>query len=338
MESVGSTHKKQHDEDDIINMLPESVISHILSFLPTKDAVRTSVLSKRWIDNWTLITKVKLDDGLFYSPKRKKSSGKQIFITFVNRVLFLTSYSLESFSFTINNEYDLTLLNTWIACILKKSVKHIRINSNFEFPLSALTSYYLFSHSSSLKKLVLEMCCCAIEVPSIKSTFYFKSLKHLRLWEIIFNIDNSLGLNLNLPLLKTFETENCTWLCANNEGVTIEAPLLKSVYILQGHTCVSREPHSCTIKFSASCMADFTYCGYGGISQPIVLSSPSAARNASANINLCSYQGGYVEETGSCVCLLLEQFSQVQFMKFQGSEVIHLTFFLMPNLEYFIMR
>jgi hypothetical protein len=74
-------------------------------------------------------------------------------------------------------------------------------------------------------------------------------------------------------------------------------------------------------------MADFTYCGYGGISQPIVLSSPSAARNASANINLCSYQGGYVEETGSCVCLLLEQFSQVQFMKFYGSEVIHLTFF-----------
>ncbi|KAK2422882.1 hypothetical protein QL285_033377 [Trifolium repens] len=67
---------------------------------------------------------------------------------------------------------------------------------------------------------------------------------------------------------------------------------------------------------------DFTYCGYGGISQPIVLSSPSAARNASANINLCSYQGGYVEETGSCVCLLLEQFSQVQFMKFQGSEAL----------------
>ncbi|KAK2422880.1 hypothetical protein QL285_033375 [Trifolium repens] len=46
------------------------------------------------------------------------------------------------------------------------------------------------------------------------------------------------------------------------------------------------------------------------------------ACNASANINLYSYQGGYVEETGSCVCLLLEQFSQVQFMKFQGSEVL----------------
>ncbi|MCI02367.1 F-box/RNI/FBD-like domain protein [Trifolium medium] len=167
------------------------------------------------------------------------------------------------------------------------------------------------------------MCGCAIKVPTIKSKFYFKSLKHLKLWDIIFNIDNSLGLNLNLPLLKTFETENCTWLCTKNEGVTIEVPLLESVNIGQDYNCVSREPHSCTIKFSASCMTDFTYCGYGGgISQPIVLSNPSAACNASANITLYRYHGSYVQETGSRVCLLLKQFSQVKYIKFHGAEVI----------------
>ncbi|GAU27370.1 hypothetical protein TSUD_55220 [Trifolium subterraneum] len=69
-------------------------------------------------------------------------------------------------------------------------------------------------------------------------------------------------------------------------------------------------------------MTGFTYCGYGGISQPVVLSNPSAARNASVNISLYRYQGSYVQGTGSRVCLLLKQFSQVKFMKFHGSEVL----------------
>ncbi|WJX72590.1 hypothetical protein P8452_56454 [Trifolium repens] len=79
MASVGSTHKKQKAEVDIISKLPDSLISHILSCLPTKDAVRTSLLSKRWIDCWTLINKVNIDEDesvLYYSCMTKASSGK----------------------------------------------------------------------------------------------------------------------------------------------------------------------------------------------------------------------------------------------------------------------
>lgn len=47
MEFVGSsTHKKHKPKGDIISNLPESLLTHILSFLPIKDAIRTSVLSK----------------------------------------------------------------------------------------------------------------------------------------------------------------------------------------------------------------------------------------------------------------------------------------------------
>jgi len=42
------------EEGDILdNKLPKSIIIHILSFLPTKDAVRTSILSKRWEHRWS---------------------------------------------------------------------------------------------------------------------------------------------------------------------------------------------------------------------------------------------------------------------------------------------
>ncbi|GAU44462.1 hypothetical protein TSUD_286540 [Trifolium subterraneum] len=54
------------EEDMFYSKLSEPhLISHILSFLPTRDAVRTSVLSKKWLDNWTFITKLDFDDGLY---------------------------------------------------------------------------------------------------------------------------------------------------------------------------------------------------------------------------------------------------------------------------------
>ncbi|MFS7906643.1 putative F-box domain, leucine-rich repeat domain superfamily, F-box-like domain superfamily [Helianthus anomalus] len=41
------------DDDDIITNLPEDLINPILERLPVKDAVRTSVLSKKWRYRWT---------------------------------------------------------------------------------------------------------------------------------------------------------------------------------------------------------------------------------------------------------------------------------------------
>jgi hypothetical protein len=59
------------EEDMFYSKLSEPhLISHILSFLPTRDAVRTSVLSKKWLDNWTFITKLDFDDGLYSDSTR----------------------------------------------------------------------------------------------------------------------------------------------------------------------------------------------------------------------------------------------------------------------------
>ena len=41
--------------DDEISALPTDLLVHILSIIPTKDAVATSVLSKPWRYIWTLV-------------------------------------------------------------------------------------------------------------------------------------------------------------------------------------------------------------------------------------------------------------------------------------------
>ncbi|KAJ1383996.1 Leucine-rich repeat domain superfamily [Sesbania bispinosa] len=252
--------QKTNEIKDIISNLPESIIGRILSFLPTKDAVRTSVLSKRWTFMWTSITKLDLDDSEFYSPKRK-TGGKQFFINFVNRALILTKASrMESFSLVIANKYDVSLVNTWIS-----------------------------------EELVLKVCTrCAIKVPTICVHFGF--LKLLKLSGIVFTIDSSSSCGrpwLSLPVLKKFEASNCIWLSA--KAVTLEAPLLESVFIEQDSKSVSHEPRSCAIKFRVLHLKEFTYCGFG-ISQTITLSDPSSAHNASANIILYQRENRVLEE------------------------------------------
>ncbi|KAB2616083.1 F-box/LRR-repeat protein 13-like [Pyrus ussuriensis x Pyrus communis] len=52
---MGSMPKNQERASDRISALPSEVLYHILSFLPTNYAVRTTVLSKRWKNIWTSV-------------------------------------------------------------------------------------------------------------------------------------------------------------------------------------------------------------------------------------------------------------------------------------------
>ena len=53
------TEEEQHS--DIISRLPDCMLAHILSFLPIKHAILTSILSSRWRVLWTLVPVLHLD-------------------------------------------------------------------------------------------------------------------------------------------------------------------------------------------------------------------------------------------------------------------------------------
>ncbi|CAL1352503.1 unnamed protein product [Linum trigynum] len=53
---------------DRLSSLPDEIIAHILSFLQTKYAVGTAVLSRRWKDLWAKVSSLDLDSSLVYRP------------------------------------------------------------------------------------------------------------------------------------------------------------------------------------------------------------------------------------------------------------------------------
>ncbi|GAU29268.1 hypothetical protein TSUD_204620 [Trifolium subterraneum] len=47
----------------LIEKMPQELLGHIISFLPTKEAVRTCILSTKWTNTWTILNRVDLDDS-----------------------------------------------------------------------------------------------------------------------------------------------------------------------------------------------------------------------------------------------------------------------------------
>ncbi|XP_030513684.2 F-box/FBD/LRR-repeat protein At2g26030-like [Rhodamnia argentea] len=55
------------DDEDYIDLLPDCLIHHIFSFLPTEDAIKTCVLSIRWRFVWTTVLDLKFSISFFGS-------------------------------------------------------------------------------------------------------------------------------------------------------------------------------------------------------------------------------------------------------------------------------
>ncbi|XP_018461496.1 F-box protein At3g59150-like [Raphanus sativus] len=112
---------------DLISTLPDGVLCIILSFLTTKEAASTQVLSKRWSNLLQLVPILDFDDSLSLNSKMGREQI-QVFMKFVEKVLWErenkknSSSPVKKVSFKLSRigpHENPTLVLQWIEKVIK---------------------------------------------------------------------------------------------------------------------------------------------------------------------------------------------------------------------------
>ncbi|XP_058195921.1 F-box protein At5g03100-like [Rhododendron vialii] len=110
---------------DVITALPDALILHVLSFLPIKDAIKTQVLSKRWLHLWTYIPSL-----VFLRESDSSDTSVRDFVTFVDRTLFLCTCSkLKKLGFQFAYETDYASnVNLWTRFATGRGAEELQLD------------------------------------------------------------------------------------------------------------------------------------------------------------------------------------------------------------------
>ncbi|XP_020878710.1 putative FBD-associated F-box protein At5g53635 [Arabidopsis lyrata subsp. lyrata] len=137
-------------DEDRLSQLPDSLICHILSHLPTKEAVKTSVLSIRWRDLWLLVSRLELDSHEFPEFKAFVSFGARFFHS--DRVSYIHKLELSIYDtrYLASVDHDPSYLLPWIDASVKRKIQHLHVRCHREVEVP----YELFY------EMPLSLCVC----------------------------------------------------------------------------------------------------------------------------------------------------------------------------------
>ncbi|CAA0387390.1 unnamed protein product [Arabidopsis thaliana] len=146
---------------DIISDLPEALICHILSSVPTKEAALTSLLSEKWRYLFAFAPILDFDDSVWMqSPLVYMNEVHRKFMDFVDRVLGLQGNStLVRFSLNCRNGIDRECIFRWISNVIERGVSDLDLGGNFVSNRSMPSSVFV---SKSLVKLRIRTENCTI--------------------------------------------------------------------------------------------------------------------------------------------------------------------------------
>ncbi|XP_071696576.1 F-box protein At4g22280-like [Rutidosis leptorrhynchoides] len=262
---------KQHEIEQIgdmingISSLPDCILHHILSFMPTKEVVKTSVLSTRWKNLWASVPNVDFDDALLYASEMDGRRPPKVtsFVKFVYRVLRLRDASnLEKFRLSCRVCFGASIINTWISIAIMHNVRELDLCLLAEDP--SVIPQSLFD-ATSLVSLKIEMNCVLI----LPSRISFPCLKTLHLSLVTFPNDESTEkLFLGCPVLQELVLIDCDWF--NLKNIMISSSTLKKLTIDDLSYYGLLDEHSgCKIKIHTANLTYLEYIGY--LSNEIIL-------------------------------------------------------------------
>ncbi|XP_050370683.1 F-box/LRR-repeat protein At3g26922-like [Argentina anserina] len=136
MSSMANSEARNRDR---ISELPDELVRrHIFSILPTVDAVKTTVLSKKWNRMWTKLQTLDFDSERDF----REHTDLNAFVTFVSRVLYYRDATpILLFRLKLSRCRRLPCVGHWIRAAVRRGVVeldlHLDFNDwgGFEFPL-----------------------------------------------------------------------------------------------------------------------------------------------------------------------------------------------------------
>ncbi|XP_023748226.1 F-box/FBD/LRR-repeat protein At1g13570 [Lactuca sativa] len=239
--------KAQHQSLDRISTLPQDTMEKVLSLMPIRDALRTSILSKKWRYCWTGMPTLVFDDKIVkLSSNVEKEIVKYKLVNAIFHVLLLHKGPIS--------ELNIFISNAEIANEIDQIILHLSWSKNIKkFYFGIYKSYKLPFSFFSLQGLeCLELLFCKIEIPLMFNGF--SMLKYLRFYDVKITAKMLQQFLTACPLLEgiTFTGNHRTDFTGGDKFTFVE--LFKCLPLIQG------------VKFSRVYIKHFTA---GGMSQKL---------------------------------------------------------------------
>ncbi|XP_075667873.1 putative F-box protein At1g49610 [Castanea sativa] len=188
------------EEEDRISALPDSILLSILCFLPINNAIKTGVLSKRWVSLWTSLPSLSFDSNSF--------KYLEDFTRAVNDTLLLHR-APKLTKFDIRSEYDTDLdprLDIWVRFATNAKVDQLRLYLSPPDPLDP-NGYQLPQHLYA-NEFVSEFNFSFCNIKPI-GLLNWVSLKHLCIQKSALREDVIRKVLVGSPRLESLELHDC---------------------------------------------------------------------------------------------------------------------------------
>ena len=218
---------------DRISALHDDLLVNILSQVPTKDAVTTMVLSKRWALVWTMVPKLEYEDT-------SKEGGKNLWRLVDKSLQLHKAPVLESMHIQAERQFtDDADVGKCVSYAVDHNVREISlIIPSFILPsqpkiLLLPSNFYT---SKTLVNLTLSCSALVIDVPSLAC---FPLLQTLALLKVVFKDESShVRLLANCPALSYLRVNR--YFGDNVKTFIVKVPSLKSFTYTQNDRRASR--------------------------------------------------------------------------------------------------
>ncbi|XP_021732990.1 F-box/LRR-repeat protein 13-like [Chenopodium quinoa] len=192
-------------ETDYISSLHDTILCHILSFLPTKSAVKTCVLSKRWKKVWNQVPV--LDFTEIPDDYHPLCNGAKIsYNKFVNKVLAENNaFYLKRFCYEFSCDDDCDYYESWLNAAKQRECYEIDLN----FTLGESRSYKFMEMMYGKGVKILKI--TGVKMNDTPESFHLPSLEIVHFVKVEFNGSEYMKrFTSNCAALKTIIIKECT--------------------------------------------------------------------------------------------------------------------------------